>query len=317
MKRTSGPQLIVCVLFAAMCAACDAADARAVLRDIGFDQNLGREIQLDLKFRDETDRELELKSLFGQRPILIALVYHNCPMLCGAELNGLVTCLRAMKQSPGKEFDIIVVSFDPADTPAMSAAKKAHYLRAYNRAGTEQGWHFLTGTKESIGALTAALGFSYKQEAGTGQFMHASGLVLATPRGRISKYFFGIEYYPRDLQFGVLDASDGRVGTLADRVLLYCYRYDPLTGKYGLAIFNLLKMGGLMTVVGVGLLVGLMRRRVTRTHLKNNSETAAPGFLNGSRRDGGRIYSVSLTDGATKSRSKRPSRWPEGFGDEF
>lgn len=262
MKQIAWLQMVLCVLAAGIPAARGAADSRGIVREIGFEQNLGRDIPLELKFRDETDREIALKDLFGQRPVILALVYHKCPMLCGAELNGLVTCLRAMKQTAGKDFDILAVSFDPADTPAVAAAKKSECVRAYHRDGTEQGWHFLTGAKESIQALTNSVGFKYTQDPGTGQFMHASGLLLITPQGRISKYFYGIEYYPRDLELGVVEASEGRVGTLAEKILLYCYRYDPATGKYGLVIFNLLKIGGVLTLAGLGLTVGLMRRRI-------------------------------------------------------
>jgi len=252
MSKTN---LMVMILLAV--APMEAAD---VLNGIGFDQHLGNEIPLNLQFGNEEDQEVALKEYFGKKPVVLVLVYHNCPMLCGAELNGLVTCLRAMKSSVGKEFDVLAVSFDPKDTASISSAKRSEYIQSYHRAGSEQGWHFLTGNIESIEKLTASVGFRYKQDQASGQFIHASAMVLLTPEGKIAKYYYGIEYYPRDLEFGLIEASQGKVGTIADQVLLYCYRYDPASGRYGLVIMNLLKVGGILTIGCLCAFFVVMRR---------------------------------------------------------
>lgn len=249
------------LLLALLSASALSSDLPGRLSEIGFDQNIGAQLPLDLKFQDEHGRDVELRDYFGKRPVLIALVYHNCPMLCSAELGGLVTCLRAMKSTLGRDFDVLTVSFDPEDTPQNSAKKKSEYLHSFHHAEAQQGWHFLTGKRDSIDALTNSLGFRYTRDLVSGQYMHASGITLLTPEGRISKYYFGIEYYPRDLEFGLIEASQGKVGTITDQALLYCYRYDPATGKYGLVITKVLRLGGLLTLLGLGTFLAMMHFR--------------------------------------------------------
>lgn len=258
--------IVCCAKFATVRAA---GDPREVLQRIGFDQKLDAQVPLDLAFQDESGKTVTLNEYFQHgKPVILALVYHDCPMLCGAEQNGLVTCLRAMPYSAGNEFEILTVSFNPADTASLSAAKKSEYIKSYGRAGAAEGWHFLTGNKASIDTLTSAVGFRYSYDPAIQQFAHPSGLVLLTPQGRVSRYFYGIEYYPRDLDFGILEASQNRIGTLSEQVLLYCYRYDPMTGKYGLVIINILRLAGILTVVALGSFMAVMIRRDRR--LKKN-----------------------------------------------
>ena len=249
-------------------------DPREVLERIGFDQKLDAQVPLDLPFMDESGKTVALKDYFKNgKPVILALVYHACPMLCGAGQNGLVTCLRAIPYTAGKEFEILTVSFNPAETTMLSAAKKAEYIKSYGRAGAASGWHFLTGDKTSIDALTQAVGYRYVYDPDTKQFAHPSGLVLLTPHGRISRYYYGIEYYPRDIDFGIVEASQNRIGTLTDQVLLYCYRYDPMTGKYGLVIINVLRLAGILTVVALGSFVAVMIRRDVRLRKERLDQT--------------------------------------------
>jgi len=254
---------------------CAADDPREVLKRIGFDQNLDAQVPLDLAFRDEFGKTVTLSDYFKHgKPVLLALVYHDCPMLCGAEQNGLVTCLRAMPYSAGNEFEVLTVSFDPAESTTLSVEKKSEYLKSYGRASAAEGWHFLTGDKASIDALTSAVGFRYVYDPVIRQFAHPSGLVLLTPQGRVSRYFYGIEYYPRDIDFGILEASQNKIGTLSEQVLLYCYRYDPMTGKYGFVIINILRLAGILTVVGLASFMAVMIRRERRLKMNDLGQAA-------------------------------------------
>jgi protein SCO1 len=234
------------------------------LQEVGFDQRLDEKLPLDTMFRDEHGNTVRLGDYFGEKPVILAFVYYDCPMLCTMVLNGLTTTLKVMNFEVGNEFDIVTVSFDPRETPELATAKKTTYVQRYNRPGAEEGWHFLTGDEESIRRLTDAAGFRYFYDERVGDFAHASGIILVTPDGRLSKYLYGVEYAPRDLRLGLIEAASGRIGNPVDQILLYCYEYDPTTGTYGLVIMRLIRLGGLLTVLGLGFFVVamLMRDRV-------------------------------------------------------
>jgi protein SCO1 len=235
------------------------ANARpSILNNVGIDQKIGQSVPPDLVFYDEHGNSVTLGDFYGGRPMVLVLVYYQCPMLCTMVLNDLLRALRSMPENVGKDFDVLTVSFDPRDTPELALRKKKTYLAQYNRAGSETGWHFLTGPQTSITALTKSVGFRYVWDPKFQVFAHASGIIVLTPKGKISRYFFGIDYAPKDLRIALTAASDGQTGGFADAVLLYCFCYDPATGKYGLAISRLLKLGGVVTVLGVGGLVFLM-----------------------------------------------------------
>ena len=222
------------------------------LRNVGIDQHLNEQVPLDLVFLDETGKPVRLGEFFGKKPIILTLVYFECPMLCTQVLNGLVSSLKVLNFSVGKEFEVITVSFNPQEGPALATAKKETYLDRYSRPGAEGGWHFLTGNEESIKALTKAVGFRYALDPRTGQYAHASGIMLLTPQGLVSRYFYGIEYPPRDLRLGLVEGSANKIGTVTDQVLLFCYHYDPREGKYSAAILNLIRLGGVLTLLALG-----------------------------------------------------------------
>jgi protein SCO1/2 len=232
------------------------------LQGIGIDQRLNESLPLSLPLRDEKDRAVVLGDYFGKRPVVFALVYYNCPMLCTQVLNGLVASLNVMSLEAGKDFDVVAVSFDPRDTPASAAAKKEAYLSRYKHPAADAGWHFLTGDAAAIETLTKAAGFRYRFDEELDQFAHASAIMVATPEGRLARYFYGIEYAPRDLRLGLVEASAGKIGTPVDQILLYCFHYDPASGKYGAVIMNVVRLAGLLTLglIAVGTVV-LSRRR--------------------------------------------------------
>ena len=233
----------------------------APLREVGIDQKLNEQVPLDLTFRDESGRTIQLKELFRGRPVILSLVFYECPMLCNQILNGLTGSLKTQKFSVGQEFDVLTVSFDPREGPELARAKKEGYMARYKRPGAAEGWHFLTGDQQNIDALTRAVGWRYTYDQRTNQFAHASGIMLLTPEGKISRYFYGIEYPPRDLRLGLVEASQNRIGSPVDQLLLYCYHYDPATGKYGLIIKNVIQLAGIVTILGIGALIILLRRR--------------------------------------------------------
>ena len=242
-----------------------AAERPNVIKDIDIEQKLDQQVPLDLAFKDETGRDIKLHEYFHQgRPIILVLAYYECPMLCTQVLNGLVTTLRPLKFNVGQEFDVVVVSFDPKETPGLARDKKAAYVDDYKRPGTERGWHFLTGSQASIEAITNAVGFKYKYDEAIDQYAHAAGITVLTPEGKVSRYFYGIEYSTRDLRMGLVDASANKIGTLADRVMYLCYHYDPSTGQYGLLTMRLLKAGGLLTMATLGTFWAVMIRRERR-----------------------------------------------------
>ncbi len=226
------------------------------LRDVGIDQKLNAQMPLSLFFTDEAGRRVQLKDYFGKRPVILSFVYYDCPMLCTMVLNGLVRGLRPVSLNPGSDFEIVTVSFDSKETAPLAESKKRVYLNSYRRPSAAQGWHFLTGDEPSIRALTRAAGFNYRWDESGGQFAHASGIMILTPDGRMSRYFYGIEFSGRDLRLGLIDASAGKIGTAADQVLLYCFHYDPATGKYGVAIMNVMRLAALATLLLVGGFIG-------------------------------------------------------------
>jgi protein SCO1/2 len=231
---------------------------------VGFDQKLGAQVPLDLEFRDEDGRTVRLGDLFGGRPVVLSLAYYGCPMLCGMSLQGMASSLKTLSFDAGREFEVVTVSFDPRETPAQARARKTQSIDSYGRPGGAQGWRFLTGDAGPIKSLTEAVGFRYVWDEEQKQFAHPTGVVVLTPKGRIARYFFGVEYPPKDLRLGLIEAADERIGTLADRLLLLCYQYDPKTGRYsGLAI-ALIRAGGILTIAALGLFVAVALRRDRR-----------------------------------------------------
>ncbi len=235
-----------------------------ILKQIGIDQRLDAPLPLDIPLRDEVGRAVRLGDYFGRRPVVFALVYYNCPMLCTQVLNGLVAALNVMSLDAGSDFEVVAVSFDVRETPAMAAAKKEAYLSRYKRPAASAGWHFLTGDAPAIERLTKAAGFRFRYDAARDQFAHASAIMVATPDGRLARYFYGIEYAPRDLRLGLVEASAGRIGTPVDQVLLYCFHYDPSNGKYGAVVVNMVRLGGLVTMGALGVGLWLLSRRRAR-----------------------------------------------------
>jgi len=234
----------------------------AALEGVTIEQMLNIQVPLDLVFRDEFGRSLPLSTYFsGNKPVILALVYYTCPMLCNMVLTGMESSLRPLSLDPAKDFEIVAVSFDPRDTPEIAAAKKANYLRRYRRPGTDNGWHFLTGDESSIKALTSAVGFRYKFDNATGQFAHVSAIMILTPQGKLSRYFYGVEYAPRDVRLGLVEASHNKIGNPVDQILLFCYHYDPATGKYGAIAMNMLRFAGAAFVLICGTFLFMAWRR--------------------------------------------------------
>ena len=234
-----------------------------VLGQVAFEQRLNEQLPLDLPFTNEAGERVKFGDYFGRKPVVLAFVYYECPMLCTQVLNGLESALRVIDESIGREFDVVTVSFDPRETAVLAAGKKKVYLERYKRPSAEQGWHFLTGDEASIAALTRAAGFSYVYDEDTKQFAHASGIVVATPAGRLSRYFFGIDYSPRDVKFALIESSSEKIGSLSERLLLYCYHYDPATGNYGFMAMRAVRLGGAVTLAA---LFGFMFVSIRRDH---------------------------------------------------
>jgi protein SCO1/2 len=247
----------------------DPATAKpGLLKQIGIDQRLHQQVPLDLVFKDETGRDVRLGEYFGKRPVILVLGYYECPMLCTQVLNGLVSSLGILTFDAGREFDVVAVSINPKETPALAAQKKQSYMERYKRPQTVGGWHFLTGTEESIHHLAAAVGFRYAFDEEIQQFAHAAVVEVLTPRGVVSKYFYGVEFSARDLKFGLIEASEERIGSAVDSVLLLCYHYDPTTGKYGASAIAAVRIGAVATVVAFlsFLYISLKRERAAQRH---------------------------------------------------
>lgn len=233
-------------------------------KDIGFDQRLGHQVDLDLPFRDESGNAVRLRDYARGRPVILSLAYYGCPMLCGLALQGLASSLKPLAFEPGREFEVVTVSFDPRETSAMALRARSAALEVYGRPGGASGWHFLTGDGEAIRRLTAAVGFRYAWDEESREYAHATGIILLTPEGRIARYLFGIDYAPKDLRLGLIESAGGRIGTLADRLLLLCYRYDPHTGRYSALAMNAVRAGAALGVLGLGSFLVLMVRRERR-----------------------------------------------------
>jgi protein SCO1/2 len=238
-----------------------ASERPKILTDVGFDQHLGDTVPLDAVFRDESGRAVKLGDYFGKRPVVLSLAYYECPMLCTVTLNGLASALDVLSFDPGRDFEIVNVSFEPKETPALAAAKKAAYLRRYKRPGAAGAWHFLTGDAAQIRRLTDAVGFKYAWDEQTKQYAHASGIMVLTADGRLARYLYGVEYAPKDLRFAIVEASKGRILSPVDRLLLYCYHYDPTLGRYGKSVMAMLRVAAVLTLGGLGAMIFGLRRR--------------------------------------------------------
>ena len=231
------------------------------LREIGFDQNIDQKLPLDATFRDEAGKTVTLGSYYGKRPVLLAFIYYECPMLCTQVLNAMTATISTMSLTAGKDFELVLVGIDPRETPAQAAAKKTEYLRRYKREGAEAGWHFLTGDEPEIKRVAKAAGFRYAWDEQTQQYAHPTGIIVTTTDGRLARYLFGIEYGPRDLNLSLVEASEGKVGSFADQLLLFCYHYDPMTGRYGIYVMRTLRVAGVATVLLIGTFIVVMVRR--------------------------------------------------------
>jgi protein SCO1/2 len=248
----------------------------APLREIGFDQNIGRSLPLDTAVRDETGRTVRLAEYFGKRPVVLIFAYYSCPMLCALVINGMASALGVLSLEPGRDLEIVTISFDPRDTPETAAAKKAGYLERYSRPGAAAASHFLSADQPSIDRLTKAAGFRYVWDEQTKQFAHPTGVIVLTPDGRFARYLFGIEYGPHDLRLALVEASAGKVGTAVDTLLLYCYHYDPMTGRYGFVVIRALRVAAGATVLALGTFVFVMVRREKRQASARRTQTARP-----------------------------------------
>ncbi len=234
------------------------------LKKIGIEQKLGSQLPLDTELKDENGKIVRLGDYFtAGRPVIVAFVYYECPMLCNQVLNGLTGSLKGISFNAGTEFEVVAISFDSRefDSTEVARNKKLGYMERYGRPGTEKGWHFLTGRQESIDKVTSAAGFTYQWDAKTNQFAHAAAVMVATPDGKLSRYHYGIDYAPRDLKFSLMESGQSRVGNAAEQLLLYCYHYDPASGRYGLAILNVMRLGGIATLIGMGLMAFVFWRR--------------------------------------------------------
>jgi len=233
----------------------------AILREVSIAQRLNEQIPPEIVFRDEDGMAVHLGDYFGKKPIVLSLVYFDCPALCTEVLNGELRTMKAVSLDLGKDFDVVTISFEPKDSPALAKAKRDVYAGQYGRPGAKENWHFLTGEQPSIDALTQAVGFHYAYDSASRQYAHAAAILVLTPRGRIARYFYGVQYPARDFRLGLVEASEGKIGTPADHALLYCYQYDPMTGKYGLIVMNVVRLAGLLTVLVLGIFMFVMFRR--------------------------------------------------------
>ena len=249
------------------------------LQNIGFEPPLNGQIPLDLVFRDEDNQAVHLRDYFGHEPVLLALVYYGCPMLCNELVQGLVGSLKMLSFHPGRDYQVLFVSFDSRETPAMAAEKKKSALSHFGRPETSTGWHFLTGSQESIDALAQAANFRYSFDSKTNLFAHASGVLLLTPEGRISRYFYGVEFPSRDVRLGLVDASAGKMGNPIDHLLLYCFAYDPTTTRYSATILKIVRAGGVLTILSIVAGILIFRRRDTRAVALCLRDRARKGVL--------------------------------------
>jgi protein SCO1 len=237
----------------------------SVLKGVAVEQHLNQQLPLDAQFVDETGKTVKLGDYFGSKAAIVTLVYYNCPMLCSEEMDGLTASLSMVKLTPGKDFNVVIISIDPTETPQQAAEKKAFYLKRYGKPETAAGWHFLTGQKPAIDAVTNAVGFGYVRVPGPDgkltQFAHASSIEIATPDGKLAQYYLGVEYSPKDILLGLIEASDNKIGSPVANILTYCYHYDPQANKHSLVIARVVQVGGMITVAGLGGFIFLMFRK--------------------------------------------------------
>ena len=251
------------------------------LENVGIEQHRDAQLPPDLAFRDETGKPVRLGDYFGRKPLILDLAYYNCTMLCSEVLSGLTSAMKMVKFDLGKEFEVITVSFDPRETPEMAGAKKNDYVHRYGRPHAAAGWHFLTGQAEAINALTRAVGFQYQYDPKINQFAHATAIMVLTPQGRVSRYFYGVDFPPKDLRMGLVEASQGKIGNAVDQVLLYCYHYDPATGKYGAMVANILRLAAAATIVILGIFLFIMFRleRSVARRTTSRAATKQAGYV--------------------------------------
>jgi protein SCO1 len=235
------------------------------LKKVGIDQRLNEQVPLDAVFKDEQGHEVRLAQFFKGKPVVLSLVYYTCPMLCNQVLNGMLGSLRQVSFNIGEQFEVVTVSFDSRETPELAAKKKETYIKAYNRTGANAGWHFLTGDEANIKRLTEAVGFRFVWDDQTKQFAHASGIMIVTPEGKLARYLYGIDYPPKDLRLGLVEASENKIGTPVDALMLYCYHYDPATGKYGAVVMNIVRVAGVLTLILMAGLFLILRKVSGRT----------------------------------------------------
>jgi protein SCO1/2 len=243
------------------------AEVPAALQDIRFDQRLNEQVPLELKFREDSGRVVKLADYFHGKPVILVLAYYQCPRLCTLVLNGLVQGMLEMPLTVGKDFEVVIISFDPRETPELAASKKECYMQRYGRPGAADGWHFLTGEESQIRDLANAVGFHYRFDPAKNQYMHASGIMILTPEGRLSRYFYDVKYSGRDLRLGLVEASQNKIGTAVEQILLYCFHYDPTLGKYSASVMNFIRVGGIFTLVCIAVFVWRLSR---------NSQTTQP-----------------------------------------
>jgi protein SCO1/2 len=264
------PDVIILIL-AMLCIRPVQADENLppLLRGVGIDQRLDEQVPLDLAFRDADGNTIRLGDYFGDKPVILVLAYYKCPRLCTLVLNGLVRTLLDIPFNVGEQFRVVTVSFDPRETPKLAAAKKKSYLERYGRPGAAEGWHFLTGDAEPIKQLTAAVGFRYRYDPKEDQYIHASAIMVLTPGGKLARYFYGVDFSPRDVRLGLVEASEDKIGSRVDQILLFCFHYDPSIGKYGAAVMNFVRLGGVLTILALGTLVIVLVRHEQRKNRKN------------------------------------------------
>ena len=247
----------------------------AAVKNVGIDQHLGEQVTLNLPMRDENGNAVTLGSYFGKRPVILVMAYYECPNLCTMVMNGVFGVIKTLDFVPGKDFEVVSVSFNPHDTPALAKAKKEGYLSGYHQTANADGFHFLTADEPAIEQLTKEVGFRYTYDTASKQYAHASGIMVLTPTGILSRYFMGVEFSPRDMKYGIMDASGGKIGSLADKLVLYCFHYDPATSKYGAAIARILRIGGILTLLAMGIMFYYFRRQSKRKGLIANNASEA------------------------------------------
>ena len=273
------PVIFVAVVFSAANAQ-SPASSTSIIKDVRFEQRLNEQVPLDVTFRDERGNDVKLADYFGQKPVILSLVYYQCPMLCTLVLNGLTETLIEQKFNIGEQFNVVTISFDPRETPSLAQAKKSTYLARYGRKGAAEAWHFLTGDEQNITRIAAAVGFHYRFDPATGQFAHPSGIIVLTPQGKIARYFYGIEYPARDVRFGLIEAAQERIGSPVDQVLLLCYHYDPKSGKYSSLAMGSVRVAGVLTLLGLGsLFLVLWRTGKKKAHAPTLRSIAVPFLL--------------------------------------